>query len=450
MISLNVIDYIFCTDSASPEKMKSMQVTVETVKSFQFDAVVVGGGPAGCSAAIACARRGVRTLLIEKSFSPGGMGTGGLVPTWCPVHTGMLTGSAREIFDAAIADMRDIPDEREEWVPIEAESLKRTYDRLLKESGAEVWFGSMPAAAVKRADGTIGSLAVLTVAGLVEVGAAVYIDCTGNADLARLAGAAIRQPSVVQPASLCFYLGNVNIPAFKREPILHSSNPDSPIHAIVADEKYPLIRNPHFCLTILYDNVAAVNAGYLFGADVRDPSGFARIMTEGRAAAAQYAAALAEYTEAFRNCVLLATAPLPGIRESVRIEAAYTLTEEDYLRRARFADAVARNDYYLDVHSETLDALVRAHRDLSEVCRYYEKGEYYEIPFRSLVSSVDNLLAAGRIIGCDDRMQGSVRTMPTALATGMAAGIAAAVAVRSGAPPARLGARTKDVLDACR
>lgn len=361
----------------------------------------------------------------------------------------MMRNSAREIFDSALGGMSDLPDDREEWVPIEAEALKRVYDKLVYECGTDVWFESCPVC-VSLNGGLIRSVTVITPAGRVEVSAECFIDCTGNADLCRLSGASVVRPERVQPASLCFYLGGLDIQAFKREPELHSSNPDSPLHKIAADPRYPLITSPHFCIKILYGNVAAINAGYLYGVDISDPGAMFRLMRTGREAAAQYAAALAEYTEAFRNCSLIATAPLLGIRESVRINAVYNLTIDDYVRRARFDDAIARNDYFIDVHSPAVDELVKQHKDLSGECLYYEKGEYYEIPYRSLLSDVDNLLAAGRIIGCDERVQGSVRTMPNALSTGMAAGIAAAVAVRAGKTPARLGELVKEVTDACR
>ena len=236
--------------------------------------------------------------------------------------------------------MSDLPDDREEWVPIEAEALKRVYDKLVYECGTDVWFESCPVC-VSLNGGLIRSVTVITPAGRVEISAKCFIDCTGNADLCRLSGASVVRPEMVQPASLCFYLGGLDIQAFKREPELHSSNPDSPLHKIAADPRYPLITSPHFCIKILCGNVAAINAGYLYGVDISDPGAMFRLMRTGREAAAQYAAALAEYTEAFRNCSLIATAPLLGIRESVRINAVYNLTIDDYVRRARFDDAGA-------------------------------------------------------------------------------------------------------------
>lgn len=415
-----------------------MRFSLETNTTLQYEAVIVGGGPAGCAAAVACARAGKKTLLVEKSCSLGGMGTGGLVPGWCPVHTGMLEGVAREIFDRSLQSLTDMPADQEEWVPIEAEALKRVYDTIVSDSGAAVLFDTVPVHVRKEPDGKIKSIVVCNTAGLTEICADVFVDCTGNADLYRLAGGTPIRSATVQPGSLCFYLGNVDLDAFKREPILHTSNANSPIHAIVADEKYPLLTSAHFCIQIIYKNVAVINAGYLYGIDPDRPLDNAAIMMQGRAMAQSYAEALRAYTQAFRNCTLLATAPLLGVRESVRVTATYTVGIEDYLRRARFDDAIAKNDYFIDVHSENMNKLFRVHADLNETCRYYAPGEYYEIPYRSLVTDIPNLLAAGRIVGCDEQVQGSLRTMPAALSTGRAAGTAAAICVESKIAPTAL------------
>ena len=123
----------------------------------------------------------------------------------------------------------------------------------------------------------------------------------------------------------------------------------------------------------------------------------------------------------FEDSYLIRSASALGVRESYRIKGKYTLTENDYIGRARFDDAVARADWYIDVHSAT-DGLV--HMDK------FNKGEYYEIPYRCLVNDyVLNLMTIGRCISTTFLVQASIRIQPTLIDLGDAAGRACAVAL---------------------
>ena len=104
-----------------------------------WDVIVVGGGPAGCTAAIAAAREGARTLLIEAMGQLGGMGTIGLVPTWSPFSDGeriIYRGLAMTIFEEARKGVPHVKASQVNWVPINAEYLMRVYDRLVQLQGA--------------------------------------------------------------------------------------------------------------------------------------------------------------------------------------------------------------------------------------------------------------------------------------------------------------------------
>lgn len=115
-----------------------------------------------------------------------------------------------------------------------------------------------------------------------------------------------------------------------------------------------------------------------------------------------------------------------GIRESWRLVGKYVLTEADYTNKARFADGVARGDWYIDVHSATKGLF---HQNT------YQDGEYYEIPYRSMVcDEVKNMVVAGRCISATFLMQASVRIIPTCIDMGQAAGEACAAALAGGVP----------------
>ena len=117
---------------------RSMQV------EDNWDVIVVGGGPAGCTAAIAASRLGAHTLLIEATGSLGGMGTSGLIPAWCPFSDQqkiIYRGLAEKIFQASKKGVAHIAPEATAWVPIDPERLKRVYDEAVTESGVTVQIG---------------------------------------------------------------------------------------------------------------------------------------------------------------------------------------------------------------------------------------------------------------------------------------------------------------------
>ena len=109
----------------------------------EYEVIVAGGGPAGCAAAIASARRGAKTLLIEATGCLGGMGTMGLVPAWCPFSDKekiIYKGIAEEIFKASNAGLDHVKPTDMDWVPIDPEHLKQVYDEKVTGSGAHVLF----------------------------------------------------------------------------------------------------------------------------------------------------------------------------------------------------------------------------------------------------------------------------------------------------------------------
>ncbi|MFZ4681681.1 MAG: FAD-dependent oxidoreductase, partial [Terrimicrobiaceae bacterium] len=106
-----------------------------------WDVIVIGGGPSGSTAAAAAAREGARTLLIETTASLGGSGTIALVPAWCPFSDKekiIYRGLAEKVFNAAKEGMAHVGKDDLDWVPIDAERLKRVYDDLVSGFGASV------------------------------------------------------------------------------------------------------------------------------------------------------------------------------------------------------------------------------------------------------------------------------------------------------------------------
>ncbi len=401
-----------------------------------WDVIVAGGGPAGCAAATAAARDGARTLLIEATGCLGGMGTAGLVTCWCPFSDGekmIYRGLAERIFNESKRFVPHVPAEKLDWVALDPERLKVIYDELVTGAGATVLFNTQ-LAAVDAAAGTVEALILCNKAGLTACRAKVYIDCTGDADLAAWAGAEFQQgdpqTGELQPASHCFMLSNVDTHAYQYGPPLH---PDL-IKEIVNSGKYPVIKDTHSCNTLIGPGTVAFNSGHLWDVDNTDPVSVSKAMMAGRKLARALRDSLAEFNPpAFGNAFLAATAPLMGVRESRRIIGDYVLTLNDYLARRSFADEIARNAYPIDIHTTRAEA--ESGETSNVMARYenYQPGESHGLPYRCLTpKGLGNVLVAGRSISTDRIVQGSTRVMPVCLCMGEAAGAAAAMACESG------------------
>jgi hypothetical protein len=414
--------------------MSTIKLSREINLNTDYDVIVAGGGPAGCTAAAAAARDGAKTLLIEGTGSLGGMGTSGLVPAWCPFsdHEQVVyKGLAEKVFNDTKQRMPFLKPDAVDWVPIDPEALKVVYDDLVTENGADVMFMTTLAGVEASADGTRVEYVLLSnKEGLTAYSAKIYIDCTGDADLAVWAGAEYikgdDETGDLQPSTHCFTLSNVNEEAYSKAPNLHPGNKNSPIYAIAASDKYPLIQDVHACNNKVGPGTVGFNSGHVFDIDNTDPKSVSAGLMYGRKQAAQFRDALKEYMpESFGNAHLVATGSLLGIRESRRIIGDYCLTVDDFIAKQTFEDEICRNSYYIDVHRSpkaVSNGKIREHS--------YKKGESHGIPYRCLLpKGLSNVLVAGRSISTDRLVQGSTRVMPVCLSMGEAAGCAAALAV---------------------
>ena len=355
--------------------LKNTKIAVDD----RWDVIVVGGGPGGCAAAISAAREGAKTLLIEAMGQLGGMGTAGMVPAWCPFSDGekiIYRGLAEKIFEAS---RKGVPHERKQkmnWVSINPEYLMTVYDQMVTESGARVLFFSRVAAVEKAADETVDAIIVANKSGLVAFKAKVFIDATGDGDLAAWAGASFKRgddSGVVQSSSLCFSFANVDSYNYNLTgPSLHTSNKNSPVYKAIESGKYPLI-DKHFNSNFIGPDVVQFNAGHLDNVDSTDPWATTQAMMAGRQIAGQYLEAMKDVQpKTFGSAFLVKTASLLGVRDSRRIEGDYTFTVEDWKERRTFEDEIGRNCYYIDVHKP-------GHKETR-----YKKGESHGIPYRCL------------------------------------------------------------------
>ena len=406
-----------------------------------WDVIVAGGGPAGCAAATAAAREGAKTLLIEAMGALGGMGTLGLVPWFCGYDDGekpIARGIADHVRTALREGMPHIRRNAPDWPAIDPELLKRIYDELVTGAGAGVLFHTQLCGVERAEDGGVDAVLAANKTGLRAYRAKVYVDCTGDGDLAAWAGAAFEKGDAqgeLQPATHCFQIGNIDAYGLASGPRIHFFDPDSPVHQAVRSDEYPLIVDLHSCNTQIGPELYGFNTGHVYDIDNTDPASVSRGLMHGRRQAAQYMAVFRAHHPAFANAHLTATGALLGVRETRRILGDYLLTLDDYLARRSFPDEICRNAYNIDVHAkrdpgeapERSIEEIKAH--LKEQIKQLGPGESFGVPYRCLTPrGVRNLLVAGRCISTDRPTNGSVRIMACCLTTGEAAGAAAALA----------------------
>ncbi len=394
-----------------------------------WDVIVAGGGPAGCAAAIASAREGAKTLLIESTGMLGGMSTAGNMNAWCPFSDRekvIYNGIAEKIMIESKKGMKNAPTD---WMPINTEQLKRVYDKMVKDSGANILFFTQMAGVEMAGNGTVDHVVLANKNGLSRYKAKVYVDCTGDGDLAAWAGAEYfygNADGKVQASTLCFTIAGVNYEEYRKkggDGWLHSGSSKSPMHAIFASGQYPHVLDVHMNAKQITPGIIVFNAGHILDIKSIDPNDLTRGIMDGRLLVDELHRGLkAEASEVFGESFLTSTGPLLGIRESRRIKGDYVFTVEDWVARRSFDDEIGRNCYYVDIHIEGAKHYPR-----------YNKGESHGIPFRCLVpEKLTNVIVAGRPISCDEYSFGSLRVMPVCLVTGEAAGLGAALASKMG------------------
>lgn len=423
--------------------LASTEVPTKDRRIIETDVLVCGGGCAGSAAALAAARSGARTLMVEKAPFAGGIITSAGLPYFdgiAHIDTNRIVvrGIALEMLakSGVCAPDAKTVEKHNPTIPNTFE-FKLLLDRLFQEQKANltVLFNTF-ACDAHSSNGRIESVTLANKDGLATVKPKVVIDCSGDADVAAWAGAPFEQSNEVQPLTLHFRIGNVK--GFSRS---EKEAAKAALKAAQAAGELPHYYGPG--IMFLFHRSEVYIHGVRVPADPTNAADLSRAEMQGRADAHTMFRAWKKHVPVFKDSYFIEAYPWIGVRESRRILGQYILTEDDLMKSRRFDDSIATGCWYLDIHPNKTVVGSANDFDPKKV-----QPEPYDIPFRSLVTrELSNLLVAGRCHSATRGAHASTRVTVTAMAMGEAAGVAAALAVTSNTEAALLdGVKVREKL----
>ena len=424
-----------------------------------YDVIVAGAGVSGVLAAAAAARAGVKVLLLERYGFCGGIAAAGLMACFNafrneiePYSFQAIKGYPQEIVDRLI-ERKGAAGKKgtaPHCVPFSTEVLKRVFADILAEAGVTILYHA-PVSDLQIRDGRIESLELTTKTGKSMVQAGIFVDATGDGDVASLAGAPFEFAREKDfSMQMMFKVANIDI---KRIISVVERSPEkfgttyhlSPMKNLrqLYEDGFPLsihgfrdyVRKK---LSLNGDLASIIHKGEaLFWGRVKqgekslinaetlnclDSNGLTKAEIQGRKVVKDLFEVI-KSIPGFEDACLTQAGAI-GVQETRRIVGRYQLTAQDVLEGRRFADVIAIG---INPISSTKGQ------------RVYLKHEGYDIPYRCLLpQNVNNLLVTGRCISTDRRAFQSARSMATAMAVGQAAGTAAALASKSNTEPQKV------------
>lgn len=404
-----------------------------------YDVIVAGGGPAGIAAAVASARQGARTALVERYGILGGMATSGQVD---PILGAVGPGTMYDEITAALGQHTAATRNGRE-ISFDPEQAKSYFLELAAGTGVDV-FLQTPVVDVIHDGGKVSGLLVCAPNGPRTLTARVVVDATGDGYAACRAGARYAVGRAgdgrCQPASVEFTIDGVD-----EGSAITCWGGSDPV-ALADGTRYAELCRRCCERGELPENVSivrlhrtgypgerSVNATQANGCDTLTPEGLLEAELTLRRQIDPIIAFLRKYVPGYGNCKRKSTGSSLGVRESRRILGDYVLADSDVENGVRQPDVAVHNAWFLiDIHNPAGGGQAEGRS---------QPARPYDIPYRCLLpQGVENMLTCGRCISGTHRAHASYRVMGICFATGQAAGIAAALSALSGAAPRQLPA----------
>lgn len=447
---------------------------------YEYDVVIVGGGPGGLPAALEAARHGAKVLLVEKNGYLGGNLTIGLPLLGYLDKDGnpIIRGIAQELVDVLAQRGAAGP---HTWCPLhnsvtiyDHEILKVVAFEKCLETGVDLLLHT-EIIDTNVENGRLVSITLFGKSQCTEVRAKVFIDATGDGDVAYLAGAAYERGQdncgTVQPPTLMCTLGGVDVKktiAYLERHPEQSELPESmeiypgydaayfqknfQNHVFVgmrklflelkAEGKLPVDRDTLIYIQSLIPGQVHINCTRHLGIDGSSALDLTRAEIEGHLQNYALVDVLRHYVPGFENCHLTQIYPFVGIRESRRFQGLARLTGADVEAGRISEDSVGLGGYIIDIHDANGSGTV------------IKKVKPYGLPYGMTCSAeIKNLMLSGRCASMDSVALSSARVMPTLMAMAQGAGLGAALAVKNGVEPGDVDVtelrrilRTEDVI----
>lgn len=429
-----------------------------------YDVIVVGGGTSGIVAAIASARKGARTLLVERYGFLGGSANYGF--PFLAFFSGngekVVDGLPEEIVSRLIKEdgsmghirggrWRTEGDYEFSLTPYEPEVYKYVAQEMAIEANVELSLHSYLFGAIVSSNHLAG-IEILTKSGRNTIYGDIFIDATGDADLSFLAGVPFQYGDVgnMQNVTMTFILDNVDLEKMyedlqnegnikgrddwhvrlvrgpkigteKKEGIVHLAG-----HMLLWEEKTPM----SFTAVSWREGLVSLNLTRTINIDPTDGKSIVEGEISERRNVIRSFRQCQKRIPGMEQCYLIKTAHQVGVRESRRVIGEYCLTEEDVVNCKNFEDGIARGAYPIDIHDP---------KGGKTQFIFLKNGGSYSIPYRCLIPKViDNLILTGRIISVSRKALGSTRLQATCMALGEAAGTAASLSVEKKILPGKV------------
>jgi hypothetical protein len=395
-----------------------------------FDVIVGGSGSSGICAALAAARMGATVAIIDAFPNIGGTSGSGLPLLTTNDYNGkqLSGGILEEIMEALRKESAfDGNLTTGFYFCYDVDKYRLIVTRKLLDAGVKIiTFTSI--VGIQREGPRLTNLLVHQKEGFAGYGARVFIDCTGDADIAALCGEPMMENEIdgkPQPPTLLFFVANIETEELdwswvqnlwdELRPVKHWINP-----------RVGRALSPPFCYPGK-KGFHGFNVTRSLGIDATRTADLVRMEIEQREQVDEFFYKfLKVHVPAFRNAFLTGTHFVSGIRESRRIRGHFVLTERPIRSQEEFPDAVAWSSYPIDRHSSA-----QGTTDFRE--EEARLPGYYSIPFRVMIpQNTPNLLISGRCVSADEIAFSAIRVMGTTMALGESAGIAAAIMAKKG------------------